>query len=310
MQTGVSRMTRLARNDIGEKIRRIRRSRNMTQSELAGDQITRNMLSRIENGVALPSLPTVWYLAERLGVPAGFLLAEGDDDRVWRKISRIDGIRRVLASGDARICLDLCRGDGGEEPDDEITLIMAQCCLKIAAEEFELGHLHETCKLLDEALEYAGKTPYNTEGIRMTAILYFRFLHRISALLYSEVLTDAQTQDGMVGSCEPFGCYVLAREALDAGDIRRVQMMLERQEWRDNEWMQHLRAQERLLAGDYIAAQEVLTKLLNSRQAMGEVLVYVTFADLEVCCRELGDFRGAYEYAQDKVTLLERMLQK
>ena len=75
----------MPQNDIGEKIHRLRVKRKMTQAELAGDQITRNMLSRVENGAALPSLPTVWYLADRLGVPAGFLLAEGDDDRVWQK---------------------------------------------------------------------------------------------------------------------------------------------------------------------------------------------------------------------------------
>ena len=41
---------------IGEKIKALRISKRMTQSELAGDQITRNMLSLIENGSALPSL--------------------------------------------------------------------------------------------------------------------------------------------------------------------------------------------------------------------------------------------------------------
>lgn len=45
--------------DIGKKIREIRTEKLMTQSQLAGDEITRNMLSRIENGAALPSLGTV-----------------------------------------------------------------------------------------------------------------------------------------------------------------------------------------------------------------------------------------------------------
>ncbi len=37
---------------IGEKIKKIRTAKLMTQSELAGSEITRNMLSRIENGFA------------------------------------------------------------------------------------------------------------------------------------------------------------------------------------------------------------------------------------------------------------------
>ena len=38
--------------NIGERIRALRNAKMMTQTELAGKQITRNMLSRIENGSA------------------------------------------------------------------------------------------------------------------------------------------------------------------------------------------------------------------------------------------------------------------
>ena len=49
--------------DIGKKIKELRSAKLMTQTELAGHEITRNMLSRIENGAALPSIGTVIYLA-------------------------------------------------------------------------------------------------------------------------------------------------------------------------------------------------------------------------------------------------------
>ena len=51
----------------------------MTQSELAGDAITRNMLSLIESGTASPSVKTLQYLAERLGVPYEHLLAPKEE---------------------------------------------------------------------------------------------------------------------------------------------------------------------------------------------------------------------------------------
>ena len=38
--------------NIGERIRALRNAKMMTQTELAGKQIARNMLSRIENGSA------------------------------------------------------------------------------------------------------------------------------------------------------------------------------------------------------------------------------------------------------------------
>ena len=296
--------------DIGEKIKKIRLQRNMTQSELAGDQITRNMLSRVENGAALPSLPTVWYLAERLGVPAGFLLAEGDDDRVWRKMNRIEGIRRVLHSGDARICLALCREDADmSEADDEIYLIMAQCSLALAREEFDRGRLHDACASLDSAVDYAARTVYDTAAIRQTAALYFRFMHGLSATLYSETLTDADLDDLLMGSEDAFGRYVLAREALEAGEERRVAAYL-KQEREGDLWQMHFSAHVAMMQGEYARAEQVLRRLLHADAARSEVLLYCVFCDLEICCRELSDFRGAYEYSQDKVALLERMLRK
>ncbi|MBR0443231.1 MAG: helix-turn-helix transcriptional regulator [Clostridia bacterium] len=291
-------------SDIGEKIRKLRIDRNMTQAELAGDQITRNMLSRVENGAALPSLPTVWYLAERLDVPAGFLLAEGDDDRVWRKMNRIDSIRRMLRSGEARICLELCRSEG--DADDEIYLIMAQTSLALGTEAFESGRLHHACKALDEALEYAEKTIYNTSAIRMSAALYFRFMHGLSPTLYSEVMADVD--DPMLGATDPLGRYVLAREALKAGEARRVESYLSKENGQDS-WQAHFRAHLAMKKGDYVTAEHALSRLLHA-QTGGEVLLYCVFCDLEICCRELDDFKGAYEYSQSKMALLEKMLRK
>ena len=63
-------------DDIGRRIREARVLAGLTQEELAGGDITRNMLSRIENGAALPSLPTLCSLADRLGIPAGAFLGD------------------------------------------------------------------------------------------------------------------------------------------------------------------------------------------------------------------------------------------
>jgi transcriptional regulator with XRE-family HTH domain len=62
--------------NIGKKIRELRVAKLMTQSELVGNEITRNMLSRIESDKALPSLSTLLFLSERLGVSAGYILDE------------------------------------------------------------------------------------------------------------------------------------------------------------------------------------------------------------------------------------------
>ncbi|MHB1452758.1 MAG: helix-turn-helix domain-containing protein [Saccharofermentanales bacterium] len=61
---------------IGDKIKEIRLSRKLTQQEVVGDFITRNMLSKIENNAATPSVKTLEFLARKLGVPPGSLLGE------------------------------------------------------------------------------------------------------------------------------------------------------------------------------------------------------------------------------------------
>ena len=50
--------------NLGEKLRLARVEAGLSQRELCGDRITRNMLSQIENGLASPSVATLQYLAQ------------------------------------------------------------------------------------------------------------------------------------------------------------------------------------------------------------------------------------------------------
>jgi transcriptional regulator with XRE-family HTH domain len=53
--------------ELGEKLRQARLEAGLSQRQLCGEEITRNMLSLIENGSAKPSMKTLQYLAARLG---------------------------------------------------------------------------------------------------------------------------------------------------------------------------------------------------------------------------------------------------
>ena len=61
---------------IGKKIKEARISQKLTQSEVVGSFITRNMLSQIESGAALPSMKTLAYLASALNIPLSSLLED------------------------------------------------------------------------------------------------------------------------------------------------------------------------------------------------------------------------------------------
>src|SRR5436190_12161161 len=58
---------------LGERLRQLRASAGMTQTELAGDRFSKEYVSQIERGKTRPTRETISWLAERLGVDAGYL---------------------------------------------------------------------------------------------------------------------------------------------------------------------------------------------------------------------------------------------
>lgn len=61
-------------NKVGEKIKATRKEQNMTQADLAGEEMTKSMLSQIENNVSNPSIKTLQYIADKLNKPIGYFL--------------------------------------------------------------------------------------------------------------------------------------------------------------------------------------------------------------------------------------------
>jgi tetratricopeptide (TPR) repeat protein len=58
---------------LGERLRQLRVSAGLTQSELAGERFSKEYVSQIERGKTQPTRETVKWLAARLGVDASFL---------------------------------------------------------------------------------------------------------------------------------------------------------------------------------------------------------------------------------------------
>jgi transcriptional regulator with XRE-family HTH domain len=66
-------MTDAATGDLGERLRAVREDRRISQTELAGDDLSPSYLSLIESGKRTPSDSVLQRLAERLDVSAHFL---------------------------------------------------------------------------------------------------------------------------------------------------------------------------------------------------------------------------------------------
>src|SRR6266508_4380555 len=65
--------------NLGERVRERRRERGMTLAQVAGDELSVALVSKIERGLVSPSLSTLEVLAQRLGVTPGALLEERRD---------------------------------------------------------------------------------------------------------------------------------------------------------------------------------------------------------------------------------------
>ena len=289
--------------NIGEKIKKLRTEKVMTQSELAGSEITRNMLSQIENGSALPSLGTIRYIASRLNVSAGYLISDGEEEHIYVKRNEINGIKNAFAAGDYKICRDMCINAKSRE-DDEIQLILAECNLKIAIEEFNNGSLHVACSYFDEAIETCESTVYHTEHIGAIAGMYFRYMNKLSSTLDSSTL-DIEEINVYPSLANDFCVYAYM---ITNGEEARRDQNLKSVLQNDSPYAMHLSAREQMTLDNFSEAYELLHKILYGAAKLPEPVLYFVLGDLEICCKETNDYKNAYSYSNEKLSLMQKLL--
>ena len=288
--------------NIGEKIKKLRLEKMMTQAELSGDQVTRNMLSLIEKGKAIPSLQTLNYLASRLKVSTAFLLANEHEERMLVKYSKIADIRLAYKNKNYRICMDLCKrlGRNSEIKDDEIKLIMAECALNIAKDEIYSDRIRMAWLYIDEAVMYATETTYMADHIIACAGIMFDYLGALSPSLVPENMdmdSFLWEEAKVLGKNDALCRYFIALKELDSA----FKLDSEAQSM-------HVESRKLIESGEYDKAYNVLNDALKLDEILPGVLLYNIFADLEECCRQLGNQKNTRLYTDQKVTQLERIL--
>ena len=77
---------------LGDRVRRLRNARGLTQTELAEARVSKEYISQIETGKTRPTPQTLEWLAKRLGV----------DRTTWRTASRTPTIASTKASSPRR----------------------------------------------------------------------------------------------------------------------------------------------------------------------------------------------------------------
>ena len=265
---------------LGEKIRSARLNAGMTQADLAGDFITRNMLSQIENGLAMPSLQTALYIADRLGVDAGILFSERDNREDYFLTRKLPLLKTHFQNGEYDKCIELCSEEA--EGCDEACILLAESYIKKAYDNFDKGKLRQALKYGETAVKYASKSVYSSDGIKLKNEILEAVIASISPYLKQTKLKAEERK------------YLIDRFNSTSSKRAIIYELNKAKSYSEE--------------GRYTEALEVLKGLLKEKD-LGVPFEYAVCNEYEVCCRELKDYENAYKYANWAKKLLEDMQQ-
>ncbi|ACB83625.1 helix-turn-helix domain-containing protein [Natranaerobius thermophilus] len=95
-------------NNIGQKIKRARYEKDMTQEELAGKDFNRSFLSQIEKGLVKPSDRVLSIIADRLNLPLSYFYEPEDPDKDDEQaINALNKARNLIQSNKMDEALEL-----------------------------------------------------------------------------------------------------------------------------------------------------------------------------------------------------------
>ena len=259
--------------ELGEKLRAVRMEKGMTQKQLSEGIVTRNMLSQIENGIAKPSMKTLEAFAARLGKSISFFLEE--TAVISGNTAAMEQARKSFDTGDFSGALEHLRGFSGADPvyDREKSLMEQLCLLELSREAIRAGKLPYARELLEQC---------RTEGCYCREALNRQKLLLLGRLPGNAVSRELPSLDEEL--------QLRGEEALREGKPLRAAALLDAcQEQTGNRWL-YLRGRCHLTQKNY--AQATICLQMAEEAYPREIPPL-----LEICFREMGDYRQAYLYA-------------
>ncbi len=292
-------------SNLGDKIKAIRDELGMTQKELSEGIVTRNMLSRIENGEALPSLSTLSALATRLSVPVGYLIDDRDDGTKLKNERLLSMIKKEFSSGNYDLCLQYL--NGLEYFPEEKDLYATRATYLLGVEKMNgCAPIKEAQKLISDALkreELLEKHMIN-DGKTYRALLDgFAF----SPESGNEAQFISRVSSYAVSSCDivNFSKFIELSEKCEADTISCVSKMAM---YENTAYTSLTDGILKMKIGDFRSAY---SKLLDANSAVlpSPIRCYLLTL-LEKTSVSLGEFEKAYSYMEERKALVSKLLKK
>lgn len=282
---------------LGQKLRQTRLSKGLSQSQVAGSCVTRNMLSQIENDQASPSMRTLEHLARALDVSVGWLLSDEQTDAA---LDRMRKARALFREEDYAGCLALFAQDA--PGDDEMLLLCAEAAGRLAELALSDENYEKAKDLAQQALDWNRKSLYENAQVQTQALdvlarcaLWEKNADEAVARYKAYYLEWQNTVRYH---------FTMARFQLQQEHVQAA----EREIWSIAELPERSRAEYLILRGKIAAKREQYENAaLYYHQAeeltLGRMLERELYQGLEVCCRELGDYQQAYLYASKQLAM-------
>lgn len=275
---------------LGQKLRKVRLQRGLTQSELAGDCITRNMLSQIENDQAKPSMRTLTHLADTLEVSVGWLLS---DD--LEQSDQLAQARTLFRTEQYAACLALL--DALDAQNSELTQMQAICTQHLAHDALLDARFDEAEALARRALTCADGCVFALPLLRFSALDVLTRC-RLASGGTDDVGTPLREAYLQLGADVAYH-LAMARCHLAQEHIQAA----EREIWSISDLPDGDRAEYLILRGHIALRKEQYENaILYFQQAeeltpLPRLLRRELYAGLERCYKETEQYKLAYEYA-------------
>ena len=272
---------------IGKKIKTQRLKLGLTQKQLTDGYMTRNMLSLIESGAALPSLESLEYISSKLNVPVAFLLSDEDEAPPLKSSVAIEDIRKLFTDGSYAMCIEAL--ESIEEHNCETLYLLAYSYFYRGKALTENGSFTEAERLLKAALQKCRETAYDTSGIESTIPLYLAIVSNFQSPML-ELDTESYEKRHLCAFEYELYKYISSDFEFDfTNAIFKL----------------HIEAKSLIKKYRFSDAIVLLKEIEEMKSSSFNAFVYFgVYTDLENCYKQVGDFENAYRYSSKRLNLI------
>lgn len=273
---------------IGSKIKKLRKKRGMTQAVLSDGIVTRGMLSRIENGSAMPSMQSLESIAKRLEVSPSFLLEDGEDIFPAELARVAKAIEDEYRAKNFENCLNIF-SLWQLENDTKFAAVFVPCAFEVALDSFFSGDFAQSKELLKKIQNLLPSLLVSLSEVNERRICFLRsVMDNIDCIDHAIELAN---------DCPDFefspSLFFSLLKLLKSGKTDDCKTLL-RFCVLDTNYKEFIDAQ--LAVNDYRFIDAILTmKGLSLKQSCPVFLKLLCLASMENCCKLCDDYKGAYE---------------